>query len=152
MSTLRVLIVLSMLLTQTVDATDGNKTTIFCPKPSELVKKNGKWESTTRIRWLSYETSFANEVAFFMGAQWQGVKVGPMSCIYQSSDINVFPITLQNDHMFEMPTQANWSAGEENAVNCVSNTVEDCPLTPHIKTNTPDTTQQIFQSIDANTS
>lgn len=152
MSTLRIIVALSVLFTQSVYANNTDETVIFCPKPNELVKKDGKWESTTKIRWLSYESSFASDIAFFMGAQWQGVKVGPMSCIYQSSDSNVFPITLQNNHMFQIPTQANWYAGEDNMVNCVSNDVTDCPLTPHLKDNSPSTTQEVFQSIDANTS
>ena len=126
-----------------------NKTIIYCPDVNQLVKTGAKWEATNKtVVWKSYDTSFATDIATFVGAQWQGVKVGPMTCIYKAKSEGVFPITLQNNHLFEQPTQNTWSIGEGGFMNCVSNKVSDCPLMPKVKEETPASTQDVFQSLN----
>ncbi|MBT4803405.1 MAG: hypothetical protein HON78_00195 [Legionellales bacterium] len=127
----------------------AEKPIIYCPEANQLIKKGLNWKSTTNIVWKSSEASFGDEISHFSGAQWQGVKVGPMICIYESKTKGVFPIEVQNNHLFEQPTQKNWSVGEDNYLNCVSNNIKDCPLTPKIKAATPTSTRQIFQEIGA---
>ncbi len=154
------LIVLGLTLNQLSFASSTNNTSnsgteiennaiIYCPDVSQLVKTGAKWEATNNnVVWKSYDTSFADDIATFVGAQWQGVKVGPMTCIYKSQAEGVFPITLQNNHLFEQPTQKNWSIGEGGFMNCVSNKASDCPLTPKVKDETPASTQDVFQNLN----
>lgn len=129
--------------------TNNNNTVIYCPDASQLVKNGDKWEATNiTVVWKSYDTSFADNIASFVGAQWQGVKVGPMTCIYKAESEGVFPITLQNNHLFEQPTQNTWAIGEDGFMNCISNKVSDCPLTPKIQEETPTSTQEVFQNLN----
>ncbi|MEE3002723.1 MAG: T4SS-associated protein EirA [Pseudomonadota bacterium] len=129
----------------------SQETVLYCPDPSLLVKKNLKWEATTRTSvWKSSESSFADSVASFSGVQWQGVKVGQITCIYKSGTEGVFPITLQNNHLFKQPNQKTWSMGEGGVMNCVSNKIKDCPLLPNVKDSTPTSTREVFESLDIN--
>jgi hypothetical protein len=133
---------------QNENTTGQQKAIIYCPEPSQLIKKGLNWESTTNIVWKSSQSSFGEAISHFLGAQWQGVKVGPMTCIYESQTKGVFPITIQNNHLFEQPTQKNWHLGEDNYINCASNNIKDCPLTPKVKEKTPSSMRQIFQDIN----
>ena len=132
----------------TQDQNADSPALIYCPEPNQLVKKGLKWESTTNVVWKSYETSFADDVSKFVGAQWQGVKVGQMTCIYKSQNEGVFPITLQNNHLFVQPTQTNWQFGQDGFMNCVSENTKDCPLTPKVKEETPTDTREVFQGLN----
>ena len=150
-------IILSLALSSVAFGNSGNyngqqtqqqKNVIYCPHPNQLIKKGLSWQSTTNVRWISSESSFADSIASFAGAQWQGVKVGQMTCIYESATEGVFPVTVQNNHLFEQPTQANWKNGGNGLMNCVSKKIEDCPLTPKVKEAAPTTNKEILQGLN----
>ena len=123
------------------------KPTIYCPKVSQIVKTDLRWNSTTNVPWKGYEDSFVDTISSFAGAQWEGIKVGQMSCIYMGKDKNTFPVILQNNSMFLEPEGGNWSKGESGYFNCVSTNVEECPLFPKVKDNTPHDVSKILQGI-----
>ena len=124
--------------------------TLYCPEVNAIEKKGLKWESTTLVKWKTFNASFGDGLKSFLGAQWSGVKVGSIICIYESTTPGVFPINLQNNHLFEQPTQENWKADREGVINCVSNKVTDCPLTPKIAQATPESNEAIIESLNIN--
>ena len=146
------LISVCILLAQsTVFAIENSPTqvpSLYCPQPESISRNGLNWEAKTVVTWKTYESSFGDGIKQFLGAQWSGVKVGTVICIYESTTPGVFPINLQNNNMFREPTQANWKVGKDDYFNCVSNDIKDCPLTPQVKEAVPQTTSAIFDSLN----
>ena len=140
---MRTTIVCLFLLSSLSYASD---TELYCPKISELKQTNMKWHAETQVNWKEAEESFVTEIASFEGAQWQGIRVGEVSCIYKGSDSNTFPIVLQNNHMFEQPTHANWIRSG-STYNCLNSEVENCPLFPHMEKKRPSNLYDMLDSL-----
>lgn len=116
-----------------IESKDNNATIkeLYCPKTTDLKQTNLKWNAETEIKWQA-ESSFVTKIASFEGAQWQGIKVGQISCIYKGADNNTFPVALQSNHIFTQPESQNWIKSG-NSYNCLDNNVENCPLYPHME-------------------
>tara|TARA_B110000459_G_C16624237_1_gene503955 strand:- start:1868 stop:2341 length:474 start_codon:yes stop_codon:yes gene_type:complete len=115
---------------------DDNITTkiIYCPQVNSLTKYELAWFGKSNlIKWKSTEPSLSEDAATFSGAQWDGIQVGSISCVYQSSDVLSFPIVLKNNHMFKQPHNTNWTADNNDTYICRSNNPKDCPLYPKIE-------------------
>lgn len=138
------LIIISLFLTQIILA---NSNTIYCPEVSDLKKNGMHWHSKTITSWKSYESSFVDHVESFIGAQWNGIKVGTISCIYSSKEENVFPVSIQNKYMFVEPTQTTWKTGSDGYLNCIASEVKECPLTPYVEKKAPKDTEEILKQI-----
>lgn len=96
-----------------------------CPQPDSLYKDGMRWKSGNG--WKSNQESFSDSIAAFMGAQWNGVGVGTVICIYKPSDTNDFPIQLANTALVQEPNTAYWEAKQEGQViNCVSRNENVC--------------------------
>lgn len=117
---------------------------ILCPKPSELVK-NGLYWGTPVGGWKSYAESFDTSITSFQGAQWVGVNVGKMICIYKGNLAMAFPITIQNDTLAQTPSGGLWGNDLGGYRNCHSSNMADCPFT--IK-NQVTNMQDIYNSLD----
>lgn len=101
---------------------------ILCPEVESLVKENLIWKAPGG--WRSYSQSFVTEIKGFVGAQWVGVKVGKMMCIYQGSEEVTFPVVLQNDQLVPQPEGGAWGTSTHGGyVNCKSGIIEDCHFT-----------------------
>lgn len=132
---------------QVVNNPDGTQTvvqTILCPPPSALVK-NGLFWGTPTGGWRSYSEAFDTSIVSFMGAQWVGINVGKMICIYKGNLAMSFPITLQNDTLAQTPTGNNWGTDQGGYRNCHSANMQDCPFV--VKSQSVNM-QQIYQSLD----
>lgn len=130
-----------------VNQANGTKTTIqtfYCPAPSEL-NKNGLFWGTAAGDWKSYSESFDNKVTGFVGAQWVGINVGKMVCIYKGNISMSFPITLQNDTLAQAPTGGLWGKDLGGYRNCHSVNMADCPFI--VKTQSANI-QQIYDSLN----
>ncbi len=102
-----------------------------CPQPSELVKdsKTMQWSAKGHLdgtKYQSFDKSFTNTVDHFIGAQWVGVKVGQIICLYQPSNSNEFPVQLVFNTLTYAPTDKHWSKDLGGHQNCVSVNPEDC--------------------------
>ena len=102
-----------------------------CPQPSELVKdsKTMQWSAKGHLdgtKFQSFDKSFTNTVDHFIGAQWVGVKVGQIICLYQPSNSNEFPVQLVFNTLTYAPTGKHWSKDLGGHENCVSVNPEDC--------------------------
>jgi hypothetical protein len=100
----------------------------YCPSPQQLVLNNLFWSAPGG--WVSYTESFDKKVIQFEKAQWQGVNVGKILCIYAGDSSFSFPIVLEqkNTQIVPAPQFASWTADQGGYKNCVSNRTEDCPF------------------------
>lgn len=99
---------------------------IICPEYAELSKKGLFWGAPDG--WRSYSQSFVGEVVSFVEAQWHGVNVGKMMCVYVGKVSRQFPVVLQNDMLTKMPTGLKWGGLKNGVVKCKSTNINDCPF------------------------
>jgi hypothetical protein len=101
----------------------------FCPQDKNLVK-DGLWWSSHDGAWKCYTQSFAKSIDAFIGAQWVGVKVGKIICLYRGKEGTDFPIALERVHVKEVlePSGVGWSALVRGYKFCRSSNVADCPF------------------------
>lgn len=133
--------------TQIINQPNGTQLTVqtyYCPSPSDLVK-NGLFWGTIIGGWKSYSESFDQKIVSFLGAQWNGINVGKMICLYQGNAPLSFPITVQNDALAQAPSAGLWGRNLGGYQNCHSNNPLDCPFV--VKTQSVNM-QQIYNSID----
>lgn len=119
---------------------------LYCPEISDIQQTNMKWHADTDVLWTEAEESFVTELASFVGAQWQGIKVGQISCIYKGADSNTFPVVLQNNHMFKQPSDPNWIQSGKT-YNCLNDKVENCPLLPYMEKKAPTNLYDMLDSL-----
>lgn len=99
----------------------------YCPEPETLIKNDFKW-TTPDQRWENYTPSSATKVVSFVGAQWVGIKVGKIICLYQTNEAVAFPVALEqtSSQLILEPNSAGWSALVNNRRFCKSASVADC--------------------------
>lgn len=115
--------------------------TLNCPEPSALVKNTTKMTFASKGGWKSYERSFVTQVDTFKGAQWQGINVGQVMCVYTGKPAGTFPIYLYFDHLTLTPNGGNWVAQKGQYSNCGSKNRNDCPITVRL----PPKQQNMYQ-------
>jgi hypothetical protein len=101
---------------------------LYCPDPKALQKDNGWWKVDDI--WKSDSQSAGKAIKEFIGAQWIGVKIGKIICLYSEEDKYAFPValaTVRSVLIFE-PTATVWMATKKGYKNCVSHNVIDCPF------------------------
>lgn len=101
---------------------------LFCPAPEGLSKDGVKWTAGDK-KWETYTPSAATKVLNFTGAQWVGVKVGKIICLYQTDEAVSFPMALEQTRSQSIlePRSISWSALVGNRRFCKSASVADCP-------------------------
>lgn len=96
-----------------------------CPLPKDLYKNGMRW--TSDGGWKSYQDSFSSEINAFMGAQWKGVGVGRIICLYKSNDPNDFSIQLANTVLITKPNYPMWENNPgASTLNCISSRANPC--------------------------
>lgn len=108
-----------------IAADDPNHDFKYCPYPNELKKKGQYWYADGA--WKSYSESFVDHIERFIGAQWQGVQVGRMVCVYAGSNAQAFPVTIQRANLVFTPRIEGWTRKEYNAYACHGQHVKKCP-------------------------
>ncbi|MDC3181015.1 T4SS-associated protein EirA [Gammaproteobacteria bacterium] len=109
------------------------KNTFRCPEPSELIKDGLKWR--TQKGWKGYQDSLATEISKFLGAQWKGVGLGRIICIYAAADSRDFPIQISSERLVQRPTLPRWEDNpKSNLINCISinGSTCECPFSYYI--------------------
>lgn len=108
---------------------------IYCPKAYTLEKHDLTWSADAgKVHWQATDDSLSEEAASFVGAQWDGIEVGAISCVYQDAEAESFPVVLKNDRVFTKPNHANWKAEADGTYTCHNEDPEECPLYPQIET------------------
>lgn len=102
----------------------------FCPKPSDLVMNPADRTWHARGGWKNLNPSFSDKIDTFLGAQWVGVSLGHINCIYTQSGRDTFPVNLQRGLISPAPTNQGglWSADKGGYIECKSQHVTDCPF------------------------
>ncbi len=119
----------------------------FCPNLTELTKKDLTW-TTIDEKWQNYTPSSANKIITFTGAQWIGIKVGKIICLYQTDEAVNFPLALEQtrSQIILEPSGDGWSALINNHKLCKSANPADCPYTIE----PPKDTGNIYEEIKYN--
>ena len=120
-----------------------SKLDLICPSASSLIKhpKTRTWSASGAGNWKSYSMSLATSINRFIGAQWSGVKVGQLVCLYNSLPSGAFPIQLYFGSLVKQPTPHplaensavvnSWVATKKtNYLNCYSATRTMCAFEP----------------------
>lgn len=117
----------------------------ICPAPNTLTKdpKTMLWSAPGG--WKSYQSSFANKMGKFMGAQWDGVEVGQVVCLYQPADPYAFVVQLFYNKIVFEPTNPPWSKNLKGYRNCASHNLNDCAFMIRLK---PKGNKNIYQQLD----
>jgi hypothetical protein len=87
-----------------------------CPSPTTLRKVDGKWEA--RGDWVSDDVSFIEKIEFFLGAQWKGINIGTIICLYTDSlTSKEFPVALHRENEVLDPINLeNWQTSKNNKI------------------------------------
>ena len=98
-----------------------------CPDASELVR-DGFWWTARNGTWKNFNQSFSQKITSFIGAQWNGVKVGKITCLYSPEGGDNFPVALEEvkTEIALEPKSSNWSALIGSRKLCKSANVADC--------------------------
>lgn len=101
----------------------------YCPNITDLTKIGLIW-ITTDGKWRSREQSFAKTVENFQGAQWFGVIVGQVICLYKGKESFDFPIALEpiKTTIIPEPNGTNWSSKSTDYKSCQSGVIANCPF------------------------
>lgn len=99
---------------------------LYCPPISKLMKKDMFWGAPGG--WRSYSQSFVSTIDSFAGAQWVGINVGKMLCVYKGKQTFEFPVVLQNDALTPTPEGGKWVVKAGGYNNCLSGDTLDCPF------------------------
>lgn len=106
---------------------------MICPSINQLQKDPVKRVWFALNGWLSFSPSFSNKIEKFLGAQWQGVNLGTIACLYQGNEKLSFPIILQFNRLVTLPSGGQWTKDLGGYANCRSNQQIDCIFKPEQK-------------------
>lgn len=115
----------------------------YCPPVSALVKEGLWWRSGTN--WKCFNQSFVNEIDSFIGAQWVGVQLGKVICMYQGKNTFDFPIALEPITPVPViePDGAGWSSNINGYRLCKSTNNMDCAFYVKVETKPKDIYEEI---------
>jgi hypothetical protein len=105
-----------------------NTFTSYCPQPGQLKKDMSTMTWSVKPHWKSFEKSFVLTVKKFVGAQWEGINLGQIICVYHGKSPQTFPIQVLYNTLSITPTAGSWVAKKGHYSNCVSANVLDCPF------------------------
>lgn len=100
----------------------------YCPPYQILKKPKGQLIWHVGKQWTSYQKSFSDKVVRFLGAQWEGIRIGQVICSYQGNVKLSFPIPLVYNVLSREPTGKHWSKNLGGYRNCISHKRADCPF------------------------
>lgn len=112
--------------TTSSDKTHKPKNIVFCPPISTLRKNPIKMNWTAPGGWKSYDISFIEKVSKFLGAQWNGVNIGQITCVYSAAKKHVFPIKLIFHTLALEPSDGKWTKNLGGYRDCFSIKQKNC--------------------------
>jgi len=98
----------------------------YCPEKEKLVKTGMIW--TAEDKWRNHDESFAEKISTFLGAQWTGINLGTVICIYGDQAVVDFPVALEPIYVMLAlePQNGNWSVNIKGYRFCHSTNTQDC--------------------------
>lgn len=106
----------------------------LCPPIESLQQqKNMTW--TAPNGWKSTNPSFYRSLKQFTGAQWLGVNVGDIICLYTAGGKSDFPVSLKKPMIVLSPTGGNWTEDKGGYKDCKTDDITQCPF--YVQSNEP---------------
>lgn len=125
-----------------------NPDVVHCPSIAKIYHSQQNHWGTSDAAFRSLDTSFSHHLKTFLGAQWQGINVGYVLCIYKPVEPDLFKVTLLYGPLTLQPTDKNWQKNKEGNYNCIATNVNDCPFVPKPQEKS---TKSLYQQVlDAN--
>lgn len=116
-----------------------------CPPVESLVRDDIKQSWSGPNGWKTAAPSFLRTLDTFAGAQWIGVGVGEVICVYLKTTRNSFPVTLQRSKLVPAPKIGDtWSMTKGGYAECKSNDVMKCPFFSQV----PKPAQNVYEQLD----
>lgn len=106
----------------------------ICPTPDKLIKNKNKMMFYAGDNWRTYEKSFITKVTTFVGAQWDGINVGRIICVYIGKPKGSFPLQLHFMKLSKTPDGGKWKQKNSSLKSCASTDRTQCPFTYTKKT------------------
>ena len=99
-----------------------------CPAVTSLSQQKMFWGAPGG--WVSFNPSFITKVTTFVAAQWQGIKLGKVLCVYTGNKGMDFPIVLQQTEaqLVPKPVGLQWAPVNDSLLNCTA--AQGQPLSP----------------------
>lgn len=99
----------------------------FCPNSEDLFKQGVYW-ATKDGKWRNYTPSSADKIINFIGAQWAGIRIGKVICLYQTNEAVAFPLAVEQvtSQGASEPSGLGWSSSSGNHRFCKSASIADC--------------------------
>jgi hypothetical protein len=95
--------------------------------------------------WRTNSPSFLRTVDRFVGAQWVGVSIGEVICIYTKTTRSAFPVMLQRGKLVPAPLRGGlWSEDKGGYMECKSNDVQNCPFLTQV----PLKEKNVYEELD----
>lgn len=106
--------------------------TLYCPDASQLTKDplTNTWHAGPEYK--SDPQPFATSIDHFAGAQWSGIEVGQVACVYAPAQAT-FPVILYYNKLTMKPSKALWGKDQGGLVECKSFDPKNCPYQPRLK-------------------
>lgn len=105
---------------------------VTCPPISQLYVKHMLWgakpDAKGTSEWVTFSNSFSKHIKRFLGAHWNGVKVGHILCDYQGDTAGDFTVVLQSSQFALAPDSKHWSTVDKGVANCNRSRISDCPF------------------------
>lgn len=112
--------------TQLVPDTVEKREYRFCPAADKLVKQNQIWSAPGG--WKSHSASFVKSIDTFVGAQWIGVNLGKILCLYRGPKATTFMVSIERDNLMHAPSTGRWDKDLGGYRICHSTSPADCPF------------------------
>jgi hypothetical protein len=117
---------------------------VTCPPVESLVQDSQKkWSAPDG--WKSSDPAFVNSLEQFIGAQWAGINVGNVICLYVKGGRSDFPVALHKRIITLSPHGGSWSADKGGYKDCHSTDVRECPFETEQNVKTR---QSIYEDLD----
>lgn len=127
-----------------------DKVSMQCPSIKQLTINPQTKIWTSPGGWKAFDKSFGTQIKSFAGAQWVGVKLGQVICIYKPVGTFTFPVFMYYNRQVVQPgtspsDSGSWVQVKKNRINCVSNKLADCTFSPLISEKPADPDEEASQ-------
>ncbi len=117
----------------------------YCPLVTKLTKNPDDQTWGADGGWKSNAPSFITELTTFVGAQWVGVSVGEIICLYARAGRAEFPVAIQRGTLVPVPKVGGlWSEDKGGYRECISTDIQNCPF--FIEIHTPP--KDVYKDLD----
>jgi len=117
----------------------------ICPPVESLVRDEATQQWSGPGGWKTTSPSFLRTVDRFVGAQWVGVSIGEVICIYIKTTRSSFPVMLKRGKLVPAPVSGGlWSDDKGGYMECKANDVQYCAFWIQV----PKKEKNVYEQLD----